>query len=153
MARSRTREVATVSVAAVALGLLSAGAAAAIGAGDSGSTRPHIVARPHSVMVNSKTQLTGTGFPSKSTLTIEECSQTTWVVTQSPCDTRNVLKVKTDAQGRFHHGLTAETCPASGTAAGSPPGFSQTCYVGEPVVQGIDTETLAGAATITVTGP
>jgi len=110
---------------------------------------PHIVARPNNLMVNTKTKLTGVGFPAHRTLTIKECSQTTWIVPQNPCDTTNTIHVTTDGLGRFHGTMTAQTCPA----ASKQPGFAETCYIGEPVAKGIDQVTLLGAAKITVTGP
>jgi hypothetical protein len=110
---------------------------------------PKIVAKPDSVMVNTVTKLTGRYFPPNSKLTIEECSETNWIVPQNPCDTTNVIHVKTNASGTFVHKLTAEVCPGASAA----PGFAEICYVGEPKPQGVDTIALVGAEQITVTGP
>ena len=113
------------------------------------SPKPHIAARPRSVMVNTKTRLTGTGFPARKALTIEECSTKAWFVPMNPCDSTNLLKVKTDAHGAFSRRFTVQTCPVAGT----PPGFSQTCYIGEHILYGVDGDGLLGAAKIAVTGP
>jgi hypothetical protein len=131
--------------------IVASGAAVVLGpiAGAQAASSPKIVAKPNSVMVNTATRLTGGHFQPDSKLTIEECSETNWIAPQNPCDTTNVIHVKTDASGSFVHKLTAEMCP--GTAA--TPGFTQNCYVGEPVPQGIDTIALVGAEQITVTGP
>lgn len=110
----------------------------------------HISARPESQMVNSSIKLIGTHFKSGATLTIEECSQKTWIVPQDPCDTSNAIVVRTKGGGRFSSSFTVQTCPGTAT---SPPGFSQGCYIGDPTPSGIDVIELVGAAAITVTGP
>lgn len=109
---------------------------------------PRIVARPDSVMVNTDTELFGTGFASDTSLQIVECSQKEWIVPQSPCDTSNAITVKTNAKGRFRHAFLVQTCPGDVS-----PGTSQTCYIGHPQPVGVDQVELSGAATITVTGP
>jgi hypothetical protein len=68
----------------------------------------------------------------------------------NPCDTDNTISVKTNSQGEFQAVFTVHTCPDT---TAPPPRFSQTCYIGEPLPFGVDTITLVGAATITVTGP
>jgi hypothetical protein len=138
------------AAAAAALGITSALVPmAGAGAGTPGSAAPHIVAKPKSVMVNSTTELVGKNFPPKHTMKIDECPSKTWIVPQNPCDTTNVLRVRTNAEGQFTGTFTVQVCGAANT----PPGFSETCYIGEPTPQGVDTITLTGAATITVTGP
>ena len=122
------------------------------GASTAGPT-PHIVAKPNSIMVNGTTKLTGKHFPASTSVTLDECSQTTWVVMSNRCDTNNSIKVKTNAQGQFQAVFTVHTCPATGATGTASPGFSQTCYIGEPRPFGIDTITLIGAVKITVTGP
>jgi hypothetical protein len=111
---------------------------------------PKIVVVPDSVMVNTQMKVTGRNFPANTKVTIEECSRTFWVVPQNPCATANVLRVITNSKGHFSHTMIAEVCPGGTTKS---PGFSETCYVGEPVPKGIDTVALLGAAQITVTGP
>jgi hypothetical protein len=113
-------------------------------------TAPHIVAHPNSRMVNTSIKLIGTHFKAKSTITIKECSKAEWVVTQDVCDTTNSIVVKTNGGGRFTSSFTVQTCPEGTT---SPPGFSETCYIGDPTPSGVDVIDLVGAATITVTGP
>jgi hypothetical protein len=129
----------------VAVGL--AGAAAAVS-----STPPRIVAKPNNVMVNTKISLTGTGFPARTKLTIEECSRTTWVVVaQLPCDTDNAISPTTNAHGGFTGRFKVELCPR--TTVGAGPVTKETCYIGRPQPRGVDTISLVGAARITVTYP
>lgn len=113
---------------------------------------PSIVARPASVMVNTKTELSGSGFQPRSRLLIWECSARTWVVPLQVCNHRNAVHVTTDGLGRFKVAMTALVCPARLPALAAA-GFARTCYVGVPHVRGVDTVALAGAARITVTGP
>ena len=114
---------------------------------------PTIVANPTNVMVDTATTLTGTDFPANATLTIKECSRTTWIVPQDPSATSNVTTVATNANGQFHAKMTAAVCPSTQPTPVATPGFVQNCYVGEPLPQGIDTMALVGATAITVTGP
>jgi hypothetical protein len=137
------RLVLLLTVVGLAAGIASSAAAAA------SPTRPHIVAKPNNLMVNSKTTLTGTGFPAKTKLTIEECSASGWVVTKRPCNGANKISVVTDAHGRFSRKFKVVLC---GGKRGSGP-TSQICYIGSPHPEGLDTITLLGAAKITVTYP
>jgi len=123
-----------------------------VGTNPAGASTPraaaaHIVARPNSQMVNRSIKLIGTHFKANSTITIEECSKTAWIVPQDPCDTTNSIVVTTNGSGRFTSSFTVKTCPGGKT---SPP---QTCYIGDPMPSGIDVIDLVGSATITVTGP
>jgi hypothetical protein len=121
-------------------------------AGAVSATPPHIVATPNNVMVNTKINLVGTGFPARSKLVIKECSTTNWVVVaQHPCDTDNTISVVTDRHGRFASTFKAELCPRSKPGPG--PVTQQTCYIGNPQPRGKDTIMLVGAARITVTYP
>jgi hypothetical protein len=138
------------AAAVVAGGLLSDALVVSSAGASTAAPAPHIVAKPNSVMVNTTTKLTGTHFPASTKITIEECAQSTWVVMSNPCDTDNSIKVKTNTKGQFHAVFTVHTCPDTVAA---PPGFSQTCYIGDPHPSGIDTITLLGAVKITVTGP
>jgi hypothetical protein len=110
------------------------------------SAGPSIVATPSSVMVNTTTTLRGSNFSPSKTIKIEECAVSLWYVLQNPCDV--TVKARTNAQGGFKVRLTVHACQS-----GSVPGFSETCYVGEPSLYGVDTTKLEGAASITVTGP
>jgi len=100
-------------------------------------------------MVNTAIKLIGTHFKSNSTIDIRECSETLWIVPQDPCATTNSIAVKTNSRGRFVSSFTLQTCPG----ASSTPGFSETCYVGDPTPSGVDTISLIGGASLTVTGP
>jgi hypothetical protein len=110
---------------------------------------PRIVAKPDNLMVNTKTTLTGSGFPARTKLSIVECSTTNWVVTAHPCVTGNKISVTTDSHGRFTHTFKVVLC---GGKRGPEP-TSQICYIGNPHPRGIDTEHLDGAAKVTVTYP
>ncbi len=110
---------------------------------------PHITAKPHNVMVDHTVSLVGVGFPVRSKLTLEECSETIWPVPQNPCLTDNSIRVRTDSTGGFKATMKAEICPA----VSPPTGTERTCYIGEPLPSGVDTITLVGAARITVSWP
>ena len=118
-------------------------------AGAVSTTPPHIVARPNNLMVNTKTTLTGTGFPAKTRLVIAECPSTGWVVTANPCVKTNRISVVTDRLGRFTAQFRVALC---GGKRGPEP-TSQICYIGNPHPKGIDTIALLGAAKVTVTYP
>jgi hypothetical protein len=111
---------------------------------------PHIVAHPHSVMVDGSTMLVGTNFKPRESITLKECSETTWIVPQDPCDSTNSIVVKVNRQGTFKNSFTVQTCPGD-TSTSS--GVSETCYIGDPSPSGIDVINLVGAAKIKVTGP
>jgi hypothetical protein len=124
--------------------------ATAVASGQGSPTPPHIVARPASQMVNHPIKLVGTGFVPRSTLTIKECSRTSWVVNQNPC-ANNAITVATNSNGTFRGTITAVLCPKiPGRLTPRP---AETCYVGEPVPRGVDGIRLLGAAQITVTYP
>lgn len=136
------------AAAVVAGGIVSAALVVSPAGASTTAPKAHITAKPNSIMVNDTTKLTGKNFPASKKLTIVECSQSTYVVMSNPCDTNNKITVKTNTKGQFQAVFTVHTCPAT-TAA--PPG--ETCYIGEPEPSGVDTITLVGAATITVTVP
>jgi hypothetical protein len=144
MLRSRISHVGLVlTIAALGAGVFGAQAGAV------SSTPPHIVAKPNNLMINTKTTLTGTGFPANTRLTIEECPETLWIVPQNPCNNTNKISVLTDGHGRFVRQFRAELC---GGKRGPFP-TSQICYIGEPHPEGIDTIRLLGDAKIIVTYP
>ena len=148
MLRSRTcRRVGLVlAVGVVAAGVWTAEASAV------SSTPPRIVAKPSNVMVNTKITLTGTGFAAKAKLSIMECSNRNWVVVaQHPCVSDNKISVVTDAHGGFTRKFRVELCPRTTTGPG--PVTQETCFIGNPHPEGIDTMSLIGAARITVTYP
>jgi hypothetical protein len=113
-------------------------------------TLPRIVDRPKSVMVNSSTTLTGTGFPPSTTIALQECGKTGWIAPQSPCASSNGISVTTNAVGGFKTAFKVSLCP-DGVRGREP--TSEICYIGEPKPSGIDTITLLGAVKITVTYP
>ena len=145
MLRSKrlTRFVLALTITAIAGGALSSEAGAVATAG------PHIVAKPNNLMINTKTALSGTGFPANTKLTIEECPATLWIVPQQPCVTTNKISVLTDGHGRFTRQFRVELC---GGKRGPFP-TSQICYIGDPHPEGIDTIRLLGAARIVVSYP
>jgi hypothetical protein len=128
---------------------------AGLGAGTTTATAGPIIFAPRIVVTPSQhlapgqvVSLTGTHFAARHDYTIEECSRTSWVVTQHVCNTTQAVHVITNRAGGFHAKLTVELCPL-------PPGAASTsllkiCYVGAPTIQGIDVDSLLGAARITV---
>jgi hypothetical protein len=133
----------------VVLSVVALVVAIGIDTADAASEAPHITAKPSNLMVNTKTTLTGTGFPSKAKLTIQECAKRNWVVPQNPCVNRNKITVTTDSHGRFVHQFKVILC---GGKHGPTP-TSQICYVGALHPEGVDTITLLGAAKVVVTYP
>ena len=145
---SHSRALALAAGASLAGGLIATALAVPAAGAAAPTAGAHIVAHPDSVMVDTATRLTGTHFPAKTKITIKECTERNWIVPQNPCDASPV-RVRTNAKGTFQIEFTVHTCPGDSRT----PGFSQTCYVGEPTISGLDTQTLTAAATITVTGP
>jgi len=124
----------------------------AVGAGAAAPTPARVVAKPNNAMVNTKIGLTGSGFPARTKLTIEECSSTGWAVAaQNPCDIDNAISPTTDAHGRFTARFKVELCPRKKTGPG--PVTRETCYIGRPQPRAGSTVSLVGAARITVTYP
>lgn len=153
---SRIRNLSRALTVGSVLGASALGGVAAFGVAPAGATilpiPPHITATPADPMINTKTILVGTGFAPNATLTVEECSRTSWIAPQDPCATSNVIRVHTSPTGHFRHALTAEICPGVGPGV-TPPGFVQLCWVGVPTPVGVDGITLVGASRLTVTGP
>jgi len=135
--------------------VLAVAAAAAVVAADESAAAPappRIIVKPNNVMVNTVVDLTGSGFGAKAKLSIQECSSRGWVVVaQHPCVSDNRISVVTDAHGRFARKFRVRLCPR--TAANSGPVTKETCYIGSPHPEGIDTISLIGAARVTVTYP
>jgi hypothetical protein len=106
---------------------------------------PQIVANPSSgVTPGTVISLTGSGFAPNASYHVAECSQTGWVVLQDPCVAGNGVDVTTNGAGGFTHGFTVEpsTVPSASTV--------ETCYIGVPMISGIDTVQLVAPAKITV---
>lgn len=135
--------------------VLTVGVAAGVVVADGSAAAPappRIVVKPNNVMVNTVVSLTGSGFAAKAKLSIMECSNRGWVVVaQHPCVSDNKISVATDAHGRFVRKFRVKLCPRSTTGTG--PVTKETCYIGNPHPEGIDTMSLIGAARITVTYP
>lgn len=145
LSRPRLRTVA-VLCGGVALGVLPL----AVSGSASAATGPHIKAVPNDLMVNTDTQLTGSGWPANASVTLSECGKTNWAVPDNPCNPDNTVTVTTNATGHFKTAFKAETCP-EGKFKG--PGFQERCFIGEATPSGIDTVHLVGAVRIIVTGP
>jgi hypothetical protein len=111
---------------------------------------PKIVVTPSQHLAPGQVvSVTGSHLAARHDYTIEECSRTSWVVTQHVCNTTRAVHVMTNRAGGFHSKLTVELCPPPPvTAAAS--SLLKICYVGTPTIQGIDVDTLLGAARITV---
>jgi hypothetical protein len=129
-----------------ALVIFALGGASAEGAGG-----PHIGVQPRSAMVNSTVTLKGARFPANSSIELVECSATSWLVPEEPCDTSNAITVTSGPTGRFTAPFTVQLCPR--TVPPKPPVTRERCYIGERLLTGEDTEGLLGATRITVTYP
>jgi hypothetical protein len=124
-------------------------AVALSGSAQASARSPKIKARPHSVMVNTTTNLKGAGFPANTTIQLRECGRTFWMAPAYPCLEDNGVSVLTDAKGRFQTAFNVELCP-EGEPRHKP--TQRVCYIGE-LVSGEDTGSLLGAARIIVTYP
>jgi hypothetical protein len=111
---------------------------------------PTLKATPHSVMVNSDTTITGKDFTPRSSVQLTECSATTWVVPNAPCNTANAVTVTANSKGTFKTAFKVELCP--GGKHGKEP-TSEICYVGVSKPSGIDTAGLSPYAKVIVTYP
>jgi hypothetical protein len=131
------------------MGLAALGAFAASAIAQS-SAAPHIVARPHIVMVNGTTTLIGAGFPPDKSILLRECSTKLWIVPQEPCDTTNEQTITTSSAGTFTTLFTVQPCPGILPVGPVP---EEICFIGEPNPTGIDEVRLVGAAKIIVTFP
>jgi len=135
--------------------VLTVGAAAGVMAADESAAAPvvpRIVVTPNNVMVNTVVHLAGSGFAAKAKLSIMECGSKGWVVVaQHPCVADNTISVLTDSHGRFARKFRVKLCPR--TTTGSGPVTKETCYIGNPHPEGVDTMSLIGAARIIVTYP
>lgn len=129
------------SVTALATLAVTAVPAAAAGA-------PKVKAKPHEVMVNTSTTLTGRHFPANSTITISECGSTSWLAPSDPCLRERDVTVTTDAKGRFETTFDAGVCEGKMTKRPT----ERICWVGE-LVTGEDNGELVGAAKLRVTYP
>ncbi len=106
---------------------------------------PQIAANPsRNIPAGTTTTLTGSGFAPNATYRVAECSQTSWTVTQNPCVAANGIDVTTNGAGGFTHAFTVEPCtvPSASTV--------ETCFIGVPMVSGVDTIELVAPARITV---
>jgi hypothetical protein len=108
---------------------------------------PTITVKPDNVMVNTDTRVSGHNFLPYQKVMLAECSRTTWIVPQSPCDRNNGKTVTANALGAFVTRMKVEACPAF------VPGIAEQCYIGQPKPSGIDTVELQPYAGIVVTFP
>ncbi len=111
---------------------------------------PTLKATPHNVMVNTDTRIIGKNFTPGSSVQLTECSATTWVVPNAPCNTDNTVTVTTNKKGTFKTAFKVELCP--GGKHGKEP-TSEICYVGVSKPSGIDTAGLSPYAKVIVTYP
>jgi len=115
------------------------------------STTAHIAVKPRSVMVDKAATLTGSGFAANSSVQLQECGATMWIVPQEPCDTANEITVAVNSAGRFKASIKVLLCPRE--LPPTLPVTQESCYIGAPQPTGLDTVSLTGAAKITVTYP
>jgi hypothetical protein len=146
----------TIRTGLVGLAVLTAGAAGLlVGSPPTGAvsvTPPAITAHPDNVMVNTHTKLVGTGFAKHTSVTVVECSATTWYVLANPCDSTNTVTVKTNGHGRFTTPFLVQTCPGA-ASTGSGGGLAFLCYIGVAEPSGVDTIALQPYTSIVVTYP
>ncbi len=138
----------TVLGIALAAGL-TVGAAVAVPAAAVTVLPPTLSVHPHSVMVDTDATVVGRNFLPGTTVHLEECSSSTWVVPVAPCTTDNAVSATANAHGAFAVKMRIEACPPPA----APVGIVERCYVGVPQPSGIDTVSLRPAATVIVSFP
>jgi hypothetical protein len=111
---------------------------------------PTLRAMPHSVMVNTDATIVGKNFTPGSSVQLTECSATTWVVPNPPCNADNAVTVAANKKGAFKTAFKVELCP--GGKHGKKP-TSEICYIGVAHPSGIDTVELSPSAKVLVTYP
>jgi hypothetical protein len=111
---------------------------------------PTLKVTPHSVMVNTDTTIAGKNFIPGSSVQLTECSATTWVVPNAPCNAANTVTITANKKGGFKTAFKVELCP--GGKHGKEP-TSEICYVGVSKPSGIDTAGLSPYAKVIVTYP
>jgi hypothetical protein len=117
----------------------------------SAKPKPHIVATPNNVMVNSKVHLVGSDFPANTKLVLRECGVKNWIAPQNPC-TPTMIRVTTDKHGGFKKTMTAKICPMTEDWPGHPI-TERRCFVGETMPSGVDVIDLTPHVRIIVTYP
>jgi hypothetical protein len=146
MKSTRFPSITAAAAVAAALGF----AVLAISAGPVAAISPlsaTITLKPNNVMVNTYTTVTGHHFLPHQTVSLRECSQTSWIAPQNPCDTNNGRTVTANSFGTFVTRMKVEACPRLAA------GISEQCYIGVPKPTGIDTIELTPNAGIVVTFP
>jgi hypothetical protein len=111
---------------------------------------PTLRAMPHSVMVNTDATIVGKNFTPGSSVQLTECSATTWVVPNAPCNADNAVTVTTNKKGAFKTAFKVALCP--GGKPGKKP-TSEICYLGVAHPSGIDTVGLSPSVKVLVTYP
>jgi hypothetical protein len=109
---------------------------------------PTLAVKPNNVMVTTYTTVTGRNFLPHQRVTLAECSRTSWIAPQNPCDTNNSKTVTANSLGNFVTLMKVEVCPVI-----TPAGISERCYIGRPKPTGVDTIALRPYAGIVVTFP
>ncbi|HEV7191997.1 MAG TPA: neocarzinostatin apoprotein domain-containing protein [Jatrophihabitantaceae bacterium] len=142
----------TITCAAVGIATLVIVPIAAASAATNASARPTIVAVPNNAMVNTTIALTGSGFPAGATISVQECATKSWIAPQQPCLADNTVIVRAGAHGGFRTTMRLEICPPW-PGSRSPHPTERTCFIGEPVVRGLDTERLVAPAKVVVSWP
>ena len=108
-----------------------------------------VMAKPHSVMINTTTTLTGKGFRANTTIQLRECGEKSWLYPAFPCLEENAKAVMTNAKGRFETTFEVRFCPEAERAKKP---TTVICYIGS-LLTGEDTGELAGAARLLVSYP
>ena len=112
------------------------------------ATAPGVVVSPAtSLTPGQSVSVVGTHLAPHRTYTVEECSQRSFVVMLHVCNRGRAIQVTTGRTGSFRSELTIEVCPPLRRQAAAP---ATVCYVGAVTLAGVDVDSLAGAAKITV---
>ncbi len=102
-------------------------------------------------MVNKETTVIGRNFTPGMTVDLIECSATSWIVPNYPCNSDNSVTATANRKGAFKVKFKAEAC--TGSSPTGPADLSELCYIGVPKPSGIDTVMLQPNTRIVVTFP
>jgi hypothetical protein len=111
---------------------------------------PTLTAKPHSVMVNTDTTVTGRHFTPGTSVEVAECGKTSWPETSNPCTSGNSVTVTANEKGEFRTPFKVEVCP-DGVRGKNP--TSEKCYIGVLKPSSLDGGGLSPSTSIIVTYP
>lgn len=157
--------ISSVRVAAVAAAILTALVVAGCGAATTTQGQPGGAATTPGAAVsttpgtNPATVLvSGRGYPAHARIDVVECSSPTVVAPLRGCDSSHVLTIQTGADGTFRARFQVRPCPQlPGRPAAAKPLASHLavirhCYIGVPVLHGVDVAKLTDVVQVTQSG-